>query len=185
MDKKSTYILMLLLAFGGFSLFISCERDDTCADREITPFLIIRFTDNEDTSSPDDVSDLQVRYIEEVEGGDNRAVNIFNTATDLDSITLSLPINRTSATYVFYQNFDEDIIDDEIVLSAETDIDTVTFNYEVREEYISRACGFKAVYSNLIVNRVTDGNLNSFIDNEVIITNTIENEDQAHVHFRH
>lgn len=188
----------MLVSFGVVSFFFSCEKDDICADQEITPYLIIRFTDVEDDSDPDEVSDLQVRYIELIDDGDDDETNdeyftkdVYEDASDLDSITLALPTDKNNATYVFYQNYEEVDVEDEdgnIVgteISTETETDTVTFTYNVMREYVSRACGFRATYNSLSVELISEGNPDGFIDNETIITNTVEDEEQAHVHFRH
>jgi len=203
MDKKALCILGAILTFAGISIFFSCEKDDICADQVITPFFIIRMMDAEDPTTVDAVSDLQIEYIEENPDQDDDDTTddayikqfVYDSATDTDSITLSLPVNKTVATYVFYQNYDIDLIENgvdengdqifEEVLNTNTEIDTITFTYAVNEEYVSRACGFRVTYSNLSVDIETSGDARSFIDSQNIITRIIEDEEQAHVQLRH
>ena len=194
MDKRGRIVLFFLTFFGVLSFMLSCERDDICADVEITPRVIIRFTDFTDPDDFNDVVNLQIQYIpdedEEFENGvasDSIVFNVFENAVTSDSIALPLPTSKNRARFRFIQNFELDIDDNEDLSNAEIDI--VEFTYTTTEEYVNRACGFKTIYSDLEVvsmpgngEEITQG----FIQGRSNVVNKIiEDEDEAHVRFSH
>ncbi len=172
---KTFYIGILGLVFGA--LFWACEKDDTCADQTLTPYLIIRFMESDDADNPDDVVDLQITYIGEDEVTDPNQ-DVFSSPQTTDSITLSLPTFKDRAVFAFKQNFNA--IDD-----TNTEIDTIEFTYSRTNEYISRACGFKTLYSNFQANIIRGPGNNGFITSEIVEQNTIEDEEEAHLRLLH
>ena len=177
MDKRSKLILFCIGLFAILSTALSCERDDICTGESITPFLIIRFVDVDDTDDPDDVSNLQVLYLgDPLNAADNDNL-VFDSATTTDSITLPLPTFKDEATFVFFQDFDED--DNAI----ESERDTVTFNYFRTNEFINRACGNRTIYTNLMV-ELNQGNP-SFIQGQIQNQTTVDDEEEAHVRLLH
>ena len=113
MDKRSRIVLFFLTFLGVLSFMLSCESDDICADVEITPRVIIRFTDFTDPDDFNDVVNLQIQYIpdedEELEVGFD--INVFENAVTSDSIALPLPTSKNRARFRFIQNFELDIDD--------------------------------------------------------------------------
>jgi len=193
MDKRSRIVLFFLTFLGVLSFMLSCERDDICADVDITPRVIIRFTDFTDPDDFNDVVNLQIQYIpdedEELEPGFD--VNVFANAVTSDSIALPLPTSKDVARYRFIQNFELDIDDngDDIEDLSNAEIDIVEFRYTTTEEYVNRACGFKTIYSDLEVTSMAGDGENitqGFIQGRSNIVNEIiEDEDEAHVRFSH
>ncbi|MGB5437414.1 MAG: DUF6452 family protein, partial [Maribacter sp.] len=75
------------------------------------------------------------------------------------------------------------------VLSTQTttedpvNIDVLTFSYETKEVYISRACGFIANYENLSQSLTPD--TENWIKDIEIVLPTVENSETAHVKIFH
>lgn len=142
----------------------SCEKDDICTqDTPTTPNIVIEFYDaNNNLVVPNQLALLPEGY--------DTAIG-FNAS----KIILPLQINAESTTYQFILNgADEDASND--------NIDTVNFSYTTDHVFISKACGFKAVF-NLLDNSpnldVNDGN--RWIQNIEVIKQTIDNETETHV----
>ena len=60
--------------------------------------------------------------------------------------------------------------------------DIITFNYNPEDQFISRACGYKTVFTNLTF---STGNPLSFISSIEILTNTISDNKNTHVKILH
>ncbi len=152
----------LILSFISL-LVSSCEKDDFCID-PITPNMIIRFYDAMNPIQTKSVSNLSVQP----EGYDDLYSNV-----NIDSLLLPL-----------------DVMSNEIVynLSSEGTQDILTITYEVEEEFVSRSCGFKAVFRNVII---TSDPSNEWIlgltesGNNSVTISTIEDESSAHVQIYH
>lgn len=197
MNKRSKISLFICVTFTLLCAFMSCERDDICADQDITPYLIIRFVDKEDSERElsNTVVNLQIEYLGEdndrivdgdtIEGTDPDR-NVFSSSTSTDSITLLLPTFKNNARFAFKQNFnDADTTD-----LDDVEIDVVDFTYDLSDEYVSRACGFKTTYLNLnFTSMEGDGDTvdDGFIDNIFIDSdnNSIENEEETHMRISH
>lgn len=144
-------------------LIISCEKDDFCID-PITPNMIIRFYDATNTLETKAVTNLTVQP----EGYEEIYSNV-----SLDSIIVPLDVSENQIIYN---------------LTSENNQDILTITYEIEEVFVSRSCGFKAIFNNVIV---TSDSANDWIlgltelgDNIVTIT-TIEDESTAHVQIYH
>ncbi len=134
----------------------SCVKDDFCVD-PITPNLIVRFYDATNNSLTKTVSNLTVTPL----GG-----TAIYSGVSLDSIVLPLNVASTQTVYT---------------IATGTSQDQITINYNVNEIFVSRSCGFKATFSNVL-----------FTTNNVWITSilpttaiTIENETAAHIQVFH
>ncbi len=130
--------LVVLLVARSFS---ACEKDDICVDAD-TPLLIVRFYDANDTTVFKPVTGLRVIGLDK-----EVPVNTFtDRSSDLDSIALPLKVDTTLTGFTFIK----DSADDDDDGGAETgNSDKVDFNYQTREEFISRACGFIVNYDQL------------------------------------
>ncbi len=144
-------------------LIIGCEKDDFCID-PITPNMIIRFYDATNISETKSVTNLTVQ----LEGYGEIYSNV-----SLDSIILPLDVTQNEIIYN---------------LSSEGNQDILTITYEVEEVFVSRSCGFKAIFNNVIVTSDSTNDwilgLTEFGDNVFTIT-TIEDESSAHVQIYH
>jgi hypothetical protein len=150
----------------------SCQKDDICVDND-TPLLVIGFFDVEDTATAKSVTALRIRAL-----GFDTSPTTFQDRADLDSIAIPLQTNTTSTQFVFIS----DSADNDDGIETGT-IDTLTFNYSVQEEFVSRACGFVARYRNLDTTRqvfTTD-----WIKGIDILNDTIENSAAIHVKIFH
>lgn len=149
---RKLYILLCITLFA----VSGCEKDDFCID-PVTPNLIIRFYDDANPTSIKSVADIHV-------WAENKD-SIF-TNTSLDSISIPLDVNTNQTIYN---------------ISKGTTQDQITVSYDVEEVFVSRSCGYKAIFNN-----VTISNSSNWIQSVNPTTiNTIENEFRAHVQIFH
>lgn len=148
--KKNILFLLLIVVFIS-----SCEKDDFCID-PITPNLIIRFYDADNPTQFKSVSELYV-------WPDGRDSIIVNSVVD----SIAIPLDVTSAQTLY--NF-----------SMGTTVDQLTIEYTVNEVFVSRSCGFKAEFSDLLATPT-----NNWIQSLELSTTIIENESAAHIQIFH
>ncbi|GAA4272349.1 DUF6452 family protein [Aquimarina gracilis] len=152
----------------------SCERDDICAEgTPTTPFLIIKFIDNE-TQIETDIkrpSELQVRAV----GFDS----IIDIGTVTDSIMIPLRTNTTSTAFEFTIN--SDTTND----TTPPNTDIISFEYEPIEEYVSSACGFRVVYNAITANEGEEGDDGDWIKGITERTLNVTDETAAHIFIFH
>ena len=156
---KKYFLILSLISL----LVSSCEKDDFCID-PVTPNMIIRFYDATNPTESKSVSNLSVYP----EGYEEIYSNI-----SIDSLLLPL-----------------DVMNNEIIynLSSEGNQDILTITYDVEEKFVSRSCGFKAIFRNVIV---TSEPSNEWIlgltesGNNTVTISTIEDESAAHVQIYH
>lgn len=137
-------------------LISSCEKDDFCTQTPITPSLILRFYDDANRTATKQATDLYV-------WAENKDSIIVNIATD----SLVIPLNAATSSTIYN-------------LSQGNVINQLTIDYTVDYEYISRSCGFKAIYNN-----VTFTSNNTWINDLQATTTTINNQTAAHVQVFH
>ncbi len=162
-------IALILVLFIGILGISACEKDDICVDAD-TPLLVIRFYDKDDTTLVKEVPSLIVNGLIGTE-----AQGVISNAS-LDSIAIPLRIGEGSTSFTLSQNPDSD---DETTLN----VDTVTFDYETKELFVSRACGYIANYDALTGTLATDAA--PWISEIRIVTPLIENSSSAHVKILH
>ena len=137
--------LQISLVFLLCIAFSACEKDDICVDGD-TSLLIIRFYDAENPADLKAVPQLRVIGI-----GNGSPVDTFaDRSSSLDSI--GIPLRITSEVTEF--SFIKDSADDENGVETGNS-DALTFSYETREEFVSRACGYVTIYENLSSNFAT------------------------------
>ena len=168
----------------GMSLILfwasGCERDDICADgTPITPRLKINFFDNQE-NTPKAPAELQVSFLEE----DGREI-VLDTMFTQDSIAIPLPTDRDSIDYIFTINSDTSQGDGNLMPNS----DRLRIKFNPEEEFVSRACGFRIVYTSLSVERQEeDEDENRWIlrSPEIIAEqNAILNEEGSHIRIFH
>ena len=156
---KKYYLLLSLIAL----LVSSCEKDDFCIE-PITPNMVIRFYNATNITQTKPVEDLSVNP----EGFDELYSN-----ANLDSILIPLDVTSNQIIYN---------------LSSESNIDVITINYDVEEVFVSRSCGFKAIFNNVSVSSDVSNDwiigLTETLENTITIP-TIDNETAAHVKIFH
>lgn len=156
--------IFLLLAF--FSL-LGCEKDDIC-DQDATPNLIIEFYNFENRTELRNVTNLKVLAV-----GETDSLQTFNA---VNKIAIPLKIDADYVKYSF------------IINSTDTDFaneDFIELNYTRKNVFISRACGYKTVYTlndiDPIVYSDAVSATNLWIKDIDVQTNNINDENEVHV----
>ena len=177
--KKITSLLLLFLTLS------SCERDDICEeDKPTTPRLIIDFKDLVNPESPKNVFSFRV------EDADDSS-HYLEDYNDVKTSKAILPLKTTenSTQFALYEDFNE--IDDNGTPDDDTDDidlsnkDIITITYAREDIYVSRACGYKTIFKNVIITVEDDGNnwiqlIQSINDNQ-----SIEDETTTHFNILH
>ncbi len=167
--KSSIRSVFLILAIV---LSMSCERDDICID-EVTPKLIIRFYDFENPELFKDVANLKVN-IEGVE--EDYANETITTLTDSISLPINVVGNQTRYILTLQENE---------ILGQEENSDIVEITYTQEDLFVSRPCGYKAVFNGVEIEVEEDGE--NWIDDIVPQSDPLDinNESAAHVKIYH
>lgn len=155
----------------SFLLLWGCEKDDICVDGD-TPLLIIRFFDVDNPENPKSVNQLRVFGL-----GKDEVVDTFTDRSTLDSIAIPLRPGETETTFIMILDSEDD---------QEMEIgnpDTLRFDYQTREVFISRACGFVAQYEGL-ESALQTGSEN-WIQNVEVENALVQNLDSTHVSIFH
>lgn len=169
--KKISIAIFIVLTI----IFIgSCEKDDICINAN-TPLLVITFYDINDTTVVKAVPSLRVGGIGH---SLNLTVNTIADRTDLDSIGLPLKTNDVTTSFAFIKDSENN--DDDLEIG---NTDVIIFNYEVIEDFQSRACGFTANYGNLTTTLTSDADL--WIQDIIITDTLVKNQAAAHVKIYH
>ena len=148
-------------------LLYSCEQDTICIE-ETTPHLIIRFYNETDHSKLREVVNLKVS----VENSLDELVEIVSIV-DTDSIAIPLNVDLDYTKIYLSKNTSETTgigINDEF-----------TINYDRKDVYVSRSCGYKTIYSNISTTNVSD----NWMESISVIFTEINNENQAHLEIFH
>lgn len=170
-------ILFLLIIIGTWS----CERDDICAETtSTTPHLIIRFYDINTPEEFKQARNLSVRAFD----ADGNELDDIVSNQSTDSIVLPLQFQNqgvpTISRFVFEKDTDFRLDTDP---ATDSNIDLITVNYTPEFVYVSRACGYKSIFTNVSIDITSDGD--NWIFGSQILTTTIENENEAHIILRH
>ena len=176
--KKTLSIILILSIFINF---FSCERDDICVDGD-TPFLIVGFFDIDDTTNFKEVNSLRVRSIDNNSIVQDAFISFgFSDRSNVtDSIFLPLQIDNSSTSFEFILNSEDN---DSTMLEIGI-IDTLTFSYDVGEQFVSRGCGFVANYNNL--DTIRNPSSQDWIRRIVILEeNVVNNPTAIHVKILH
>ncbi|TRX41469.1 DUF6452 family protein [Flavobacterium restrictum] len=142
---------IVLLVFIAALSFSSCEKDDICdANTPTTPRLVIDFYDINIPSSKKSVTNLKV-----VGAGMTDGI-IFNTSgtaitkylTSGNTISIPLKIDADATSYSFTLNSGN-------TNTALINLDNIKIEYTRTNVYVSRACGFKTVFTLNPINPIT------------------------------
>lgn len=157
---KSIFLTILIFLFA-------CEPDDIClSEIDDTPKLLIGFYDK-NSGNLKEVENLKIQ------GLDNDQVYVFET---IDSIGIPLINNKNLTTFNLTKNFEEDNVDS-------GNNDKMFVNYNPNWIYISRACGYITNYD--IDNLIIENDIENWIIDSEIITNSIKDEENIHVKIYH
>lgn len=167
---KKIIVALIVLSISIF--FSACEKDDICVEGD-TPLLIIRFYDIDNPTEIKAVPAVRVVGV-----GKTTTVGTFADRTELDSI--AIPLNPAAINTSFLIFKDSKDLDG----SEAGNDDTLIFSYEVKEEFIGRACGYIANYDNLNFSLTTDSD--NWIKDITIDQTLVENPiTTAHVKIFH
>ncbi|NAY93149.1 hypothetical protein GTQ34_14635 [Muricauda sp. JGD-17] len=154
----------------------SCEKDDICVDGD-TPLVVIGFFDVADTAETKQVTSLRIINTDISTVLDNESFG--DRSNSPDSLSVPLRINEVTTSYQFIL----DSADDEDTEEETGNVDTLTISYQVRESFVSRACGFVANFNDLTVT-LSEGTEN-WIQDIQIVQSTVENSNNIHVKIFH
>ncbi len=159
---KKIFLLLLVSFF-----FSGCEKDDICdAATPTTPKVVIEFYDIANPTVLKNVVNLGV-----IAPGFTNGFGFTNAS----SIKVPLKTFQDSSVLYFIQNGSAEPTSDD-------NSDEVTFNYTRRTEFVSRACGYKTLYTLDATNPVTvTPDANNWIQNVIVSQPNIENENETHV----
>ena len=149
----------------------ACERDDICTE-EITPRLIVRFYDKDNPDRFKSVQDLSVR-IEGVEGD----VEHETIQPSTDSISIPIRVDQDMTRFILAIPGQEE--------EDPANEDALELTYSQEDVFVSRSCGYKAIFLDVISTLQDDGN--NWIQ-EAVNANTLQDitdENQAHVKIYH
>lgn len=159
--KKLFLILLICFFFSG------CEKDDICGETTpTTPKVVIEFYDAANPTVLKNVVNLGVF---------NTTYSVGFGFTNVSNGKLPLKTFQDSSVFYFIQNGSADPTSDD-------NLDEVTFNYTRRTEYVSRACGYKTLFTLDATNPVVlTADANNWIQNITVTQPNIENENETHV----
>ena len=174
--KKIITLLLLVIVTSS-----SCEKDDICdANTPTTPRLVIAFYDIDNPSIPQNVNNLKVIGEGMTEG------IVFNPSETDDSKyltngnTISIPLktDANTTTYRFILNSTSTNL-------TLIDTDQITFNYTTKDVFVSRACGFKTLFtfatSNPIVHTAVPSSKLKWMQAVSVEKSNIDNENETHI----
>lgn len=159
MKRNIIFLLILVLSIVG------CEKDDICID-STTPNLIIRFYNISATDSIKKVDSLSVLNLD-----DNVPIANNTITASTDSIAIPLSVLNDKTTYILTANNNNN--------------DTITIAYTRIDNFVSRSCGYKTLYNNVVVSVKTDNNNWIQQIGTVNSPQNIENEKKAHIKIWH
>lgn len=180
-----------LILIVGLTL-CSCERDDICAeDTSTTPRLLVEFFDVLEQDNLKNVPNLTVYgegLTEDPEAANSKTL-IFNTSSNAVALPLIIGTEGEEVTTRFVMERRTDLRLDEDA-STSSNIDIIEITYIPEFEFVSRACGYKSVFTDLKVRIVPDSDnwiiAVTFPNNTNNTDNiTVANEDATHVNLLH
>lgn len=160
------YLSKLLLLASAF-LLSTCEKDDICeAGTPTTPRLVIEFYDYTNSITKKTVTDLAIY------SPNTTNVLLFNAVS-----TIEVPLETISDSVLF-----DFVLDSKNPIVSLQNLDKIKINYTRKEVYISRACGFKTLFTlntNNGIELIPDSD--NWIKEIIIQQYDIINENEVHV----
>ena len=192
--RFNTFSILFLALF-----ILGCERDDICADgTPTTPQLLIDFFDATDTETVKSVTRLSV-YAEILVTDDTGVITLPESTSDAtllfneNSSSISLPLiigneDEETITRYFLEKDTNLRLDGDI--TTDSNIDILEIKYTPNFIYVSRACGFKSIFTELTAIDNAGDDAIKWIEsitfsNTTEISITVENEDATHVQIFH
>lgn len=195
LNLKRILIFLSFITITATVIF-NCERDDICAETtQTTARLIVEFYDAADIDELKNVTRLTVYgeglftdengdITEPLEASDTIVASgdgyLFNVNTNRIELPLKVDdtLNNPFITTRFVLEKDTNLrLDTENSQTSNKDIIEITYNSEF--DYVSRACGYKSIFTNL--NLTSEIDSDPWIANIEIVETTIENENTTHI----
>ncbi|MEN8965520.1 MAG: DUF6452 family protein [Polaribacter sp.] len=154
---KQTILILLV----SVALFSACEKDDFCTQNPVTPRLIIRFYDDTNRETTKRVQNLVINS----EANSDTIARYNGVSTD----SIVIPLNPNALETVY--NFSKDGV-----------VNQFSINYDIQEEYVSRSCGYKIVYTNLEFSSPTNTWFTDFTPKTLL---NLNDQTTAHVQVFH
>ncbi|SDB32451.1 hypothetical protein SAMN03097699_0711 [Flavobacteriaceae bacterium MAR_2010_188] len=187
LKNKSTIIIskfplkrLVALMSACFLVIVTtnCERDDICpATTSTTPNVLFQFFDINNQTASKVVNGLSVRAI----GVDDYV--LFNSDVSTASVPLNFEEEGVLRTIRFEVTKDSEFFADDQNDETNPNTDIIKLTYTPEFVYVSRACGYKAIYNDVQLTIENDGD--NWIFNYDILINNIENEDEPHITLYH
>ena len=169
-----------LILIVSIIFLTSCEKDDICPEStQTTPRLVITFYDINNTQERKNVESLAVYAVR-----DNELVLIEEiSGITNDSISIQLRNYIGVSNFKFIRDYMGELDN-----SPSGILNHIYIDYEMTDEFVSRACGFITNYSitsffNFDV--LQDPPVYSWIQGYEILNPIVINENQAHVKILH
>ncbi len=160
---------MLLCLLAILAVFPACEKDDICDEfASTTPRLIISFYDISNPTVLKNVNSLEV-----IGEGMTEPLGVFNAVS---AIELPLRTTQDFTKYSFRLNSADANFDN---------TDNIQFNYARNDVYVSRACGYKTLFTLdgatplTISDAATPDGI--WIQNISVNQPDVNNEDETHI----
>lgn len=174
---KKIVTLLILISFASSS----CEKDDICdSSTSTTPRLVIDFYNYTNPTVKKNVTDLKVigegmiTGIVFSPGATGEAQYLANGST----ISIPLKTEANTTTYNFILNSGNSN-------ATLIDTDAITFNYSRNNVFVSRACGFKTLFSfesiNPFVHSAVPVSKEKWMKAVFIQKSNIDNENETHI----
>ncbi|SHG16713.1 hypothetical protein SAMN05444396_105170 [Flavobacterium segetis] len=168
---KKVILIIFVIALS----FSSCEKDDICdANTPTTPRLVISFYDFLNPSILKNVTNLKVVG----EGMTSGVLINGSEITNLNSIALPLKTVGTTTTFSLTLNSGNSnpvLVDEDII----------KFDYSTQELFVSRACGYKTVFTLDPINPYTHTDPiaanQKWIKFISVEKNNIDSENETHI----
>jgi hypothetical protein len=159
---KQLFLLLLLSVF-----FSSCEKDDICdANTPTTPKVVFEFYDVANPTTLKNVTNLGVI-----------APGFTNGFGFTAKSKIKVPLKTFQDTSILYF-----IKNGSIDPTTDDNLDEITFNYSRKTVFVSRACGYKTLFTLNTTNPITvTPDSNNWIQNVIVSQPNIENEDETHI----
>ncbi|MEW4922738.1 DUF6452 family protein [Algibacter sp. 2305UL17-15] len=177
------YIKIAIVVFVIGGIYLSCERDDLCPETtQTTAKLVMGIFD---VAIPDDSKNVFGLRIQGVDNDD--VLEGYNVVTT-NSLILPLRTDANETKFKLHQNYAIDDNgtpndpDDDFATGNE---DIITITYIKEDVFVSRACGYRTIFSNVGISIENDGDnwiqlIQAENDNQIV-----ENETEAHFKLFH
>ncbi|MEC5166651.1 hypothetical protein RCH18_002398 [Flavobacterium sp. PL11] len=166
---------IIIVIFAIALSFSSCEKDDICdANTPTTPRLVIGFYDFLNPSVLKNVTNLKV-----IGEGMTSGV-LFNGSETTNLNSISLPLKTVGTTTTFRLTLNSGNSNPALV-----DQDIIKFDYSTQELFVSRACGYKTVFTLDPINPYTHTDPiavnQKWIKFISVEKNNIDSENETHI----